>query len=94
VEAYWKSVQMPGEGVFVGDPLARPWGSKTTFKDGKLTIKTSTLMPTKKYTLRGKDPKSGKWVDVKAGISVSKYQVYELVISPIKHAAYELVEVM
>lgn len=25
VEAYWKSVAWPGEGVFVGDPLARPF---------------------------------------------------------------------
>jgi len=27
IEAYWKSVVMPGQGVFVGEPLARPWGS-------------------------------------------------------------------
>ena len=26
IEAYWKSVRMPGQGVFVGDPLARPFG--------------------------------------------------------------------
>ena len=26
VEAYWKSVAWPGEGLFTGDPLARPWG--------------------------------------------------------------------
>ncbi len=25
IEAYWKSVAWPGEGVFVGDPLARPF---------------------------------------------------------------------
>jgi uncharacterized protein (TIGR03790 family) len=25
IEAYWKSVQWPGQGLFVGDPLARPW---------------------------------------------------------------------
>lgn len=25
IEAYWKSVQQPGEGVFVGEPLASPW---------------------------------------------------------------------
>lgn len=25
IEAYWKSVSSPGEGVFVGEPLARPW---------------------------------------------------------------------
>ena len=26
VEAYWRSVAMPGQGVFIGEPLARPWG--------------------------------------------------------------------
>lgn len=26
IEAYWKSVEMPGQGVFVGEPLARPFG--------------------------------------------------------------------
>jgi len=25
IEAYWKSVQQPGEGIFVGEPLASPW---------------------------------------------------------------------
>ena len=26
LEAYWKSVRMPGQGVFIGEPLARPFG--------------------------------------------------------------------
>jgi len=26
LEAYWKSVLMPGQGLFVGEPLARPYG--------------------------------------------------------------------
>ena len=25
IEAYWKSVKMPGQGLFVGEPLARPY---------------------------------------------------------------------
>jgi uncharacterized protein (TIGR03790 family) len=25
IEAYWKSVQWPGQGVFVGEPLATPY---------------------------------------------------------------------
>lgn len=25
IEAYWKSVQMPGQGVFIGEPLANPF---------------------------------------------------------------------
>lgn len=28
IEAYWKSVAWPGEGVFVGEPLARPYGTR------------------------------------------------------------------
>jgi len=27
IEAYWRSVAMPGQGVFIGEPLARPWGA-------------------------------------------------------------------
>lgn len=26
IESYWKSVEMPGEGLFIGEPLARPYG--------------------------------------------------------------------
>jgi uncharacterized protein (TIGR03790 family) len=25
IEAYWKSVRMPGQGIFIGEPLARPF---------------------------------------------------------------------
>jgi len=32
IEAYWKSVLMPGQGVFVGEPLASP------FKNCKLSV--------------------------------------------------------
>jgi uncharacterized protein (TIGR03790 family) len=28
IEAYWKSVMWPGEGVFIGEPLARPFSPK------------------------------------------------------------------
>lgn len=29
IEAYWKSVRMPGQGVFVGEPLAAPFARRT-----------------------------------------------------------------
>jgi len=29
IEAYWRSVAMPGQGVFIGEPLARPWPVKS-----------------------------------------------------------------
>ena len=25
IESYWRSVAMPGQGLFIGEPLARPW---------------------------------------------------------------------
>jgi uncharacterized protein (TIGR03790 family) len=28
LEAYWKSVAMPGQGLFIGDPLARPYSTR------------------------------------------------------------------
>lgn len=28
IEAYWKSVQMPGQGVFIGEPLAAPFSPR------------------------------------------------------------------
>ena len=30
IEAYWKSVAWPGEGVFIGEPLARPFAPRLT----------------------------------------------------------------
>ena len=35
LEAYWKSVAMPGEGVFIGEPLAKPFGAKLLGVDGR-----------------------------------------------------------
>jgi uncharacterized protein (TIGR03790 family) len=29
LESYWKSVLWPGQGVFIGEPLARPFGSRS-----------------------------------------------------------------
>jgi uncharacterized protein (TIGR03790 family) len=30
IEAYWKSVAMPGQGVFIGEPLASPFRRPAT----------------------------------------------------------------
>ena len=46
IEAYWKSVRMPGQGVFVGDPLARPFGGVRIERKGReLVLRTHTLRP-------------------------------------------------
>ncbi len=92
IEAYWKSVQWPGEGVFVGDPLARPWGTKTALAGGKLTIRTTSLRPMKSYTLKGRKTPGGPLTTVKAGIKITRYALHEIVVSPVDRVGYELVE--
>lgn len=34
IEAYWKSVEWPGQGLFVGEPLAAPYTSASTGQQG------------------------------------------------------------
>jgi len=46
IEAYWKSVQMPGEGLFIGEPLAAPFDFlEVTRRDGALALETWSLAP-------------------------------------------------
>jgi hypothetical protein len=46
LEAYWKSVAMPGQGIFVGDPLARPFaGFNSDYKNGALKISMRAIEP-------------------------------------------------
>lgn len=46
IEAYWKSVAMPGQGIFIGEPLANPYGgNQVSFSNGELTIRTHALAP-------------------------------------------------
>ena len=46
IEAYWKSVARPGEGLFIGEPLAAPFRRRQiAFKGDALEIPASQLRP-------------------------------------------------
>lgn len=46
IEAYWKSVQQPGEGIFIGEPLAAPFdGARLLREDGNTVLHTRSLAP-------------------------------------------------
>ena len=73
IEAYWKSVAWPGEGVFVGEPLARPWdGAIVTWNPPSLKIETYQLVPNKAYTLESGPGADGPWTVLAADLSVAK----------------------
>lgn len=53
IEAYWKAVQWPGQGLFVGEPLAQPFRDTPSFAivAGEYQIRTRSLRPGSRYSL-------------------------------------------
>jgi len=46
LEAYWQSVQQPGEGIFIGEPLAAPYdGYRLEHEGNRLLLITRVLQP-------------------------------------------------
>lgn len=46
IEAYWKSVVMPGQSVFVGEPLANPFGGHRVKREGQdVVVRAWALSP-------------------------------------------------
>ncbi|HEY9109712.1 MAG TPA: TIGR03790 family protein [Roseateles sp.] len=54
IEAYWKAVQWPGQGLMIGEPLAQPFRDTPSFAivAGEYQIKTRSLRPGSRYTLQ------------------------------------------
>src|SRR4051812_37176074 len=73
LEAYTKSVRQPSQGVFVGDPLARPFGTRATLVNGVLNIKTSSLEPGINYNLYSAPSATGPFSRI-ATVAVPRYQ--------------------
>ena len=78
IEAYWKSVASPYEGVFVGDPLAKPMGVKKSLINGQLVVKLSTLQPGKTYQVYSASTPEGRYSPSSELITLSSYQVVEI----------------
>lgn len=91
VEAYWKTVLWPGEGLFIGEPLAQPWGSSFTYTDGTLTLRT-VLVPGKRYAVEATREEGQPYEVVKDGISAFAVQVTTIVILDAPPGLYRLVE--
>lgn len=63
IEAYWKSVAMPGQGLFVGEPLARPWAHQPTasIEAGDLVVRSRGLRRNANYRVEWQDAGSSGW---------------------------------
>ena len=92
LEAYWKSVDWPGEGVFVGEPLAKPWGTRTSFdaQTSTLTLVTTIFVPGKTYAIDSAPSASGPWTSVQTGLTVTAETVQTLTVVNAGAAYYRL----
>lgn len=63
IEAYWKSVAWPGQSLFVGEPLARPWPDQAslTQQGRQIIIRTRSLRRGAEYRLDFRADASAAW---------------------------------
>lgn len=92
LEAYWKSVNQPGEGIFVGDPLARPFGTAASIVNGVLEVTTTILKPGKTYSLLAGDGAQGPFNTLETGISVTQAGYRRISSTSGNYPYYQLVE--
>lgn len=92
LEAYWKSVKTPGEGNFVGDPLARPWKPTFTVDAGTLRSKTTGLAPGRSYAIESEASAEGPWTLVQPAISAPGWRVSTIEVEHATAKFYRLVE--
>lgn len=66
IEAYWKSVEWPGQGLFIGEPLARPWPERPAFSvdNGQYLISTRALRRNGRYALEYRTAASSSWTSL------------------------------
>ena len=64
IEAYWKSVLMPGQGIFIGEPLARPFGGYEVEFDGDAWVATTYALTPGRYRIESADQPIGPYQEM------------------------------
>jgi uncharacterized protein (TIGR03790 family) len=92
IEAYWKSVSMPGEGLFIGEPLASPWDADEIQFDPQsatLTLKTFGLTPGLAYNVLAADSVDGPF-SVVQDVTIAAHQRTEITVQNARRPVYKL----
>lgn len=63
IEAYWKSVRTPGQGLFLGDPLARPFTDApvSAISNGQYVVQTRSLRGNQRHTIQARATANDPW---------------------------------
>ena len=93
IEAYWKSVQWPGEGIFIGEPLAKPYGGFSVHADKSGIVLRTQALPAGTYGLMGADSLVGPYQ--RESISVTVHPgMNELHFKKLDKVAYRLIPLL
>lgn len=83
LEAYWKSVSMPGQGIFIGDPLAKPFRDYDLIEiDNGYRLVSPYLKPGT-YQLLGKETRKDPYKIVTPEVNVTGTKKIIEIIEPI-----------
>jgi hypothetical protein len=89
IEAYWKSVAMPGQGIFIGEPLADPFGGhRLGLEDGQWILRTRSLSRGR-YAVLAADSGVGPYRPIKVSMRTEK-GVQELGLGRPAHRFYRI----
>ncbi len=89
IEAYWKSVAWPGQGIFIGEPLANPYGGfEVTATEHRLRIRTQALPPGR-YVLESSASPVGPYRPVRE-LSITRLGMHDIDLHDLDAPYYRL----
>ena len=69
IEAYWKSVQQPGEGLFIGEPLARPWSKTIHSYQGETLVISTKELDADNYLIEERNNPDKEWQETPSDVT-------------------------
>ena len=90
IEAYWKSVAMPGQGVFIGEPLAKPYAGYQLKAKGEGYELYSPVLTHGYYKISTSRQQTGPFTLVTSGVEITPYS--KLISLPLPLAAFYKIE--
>ncbi len=94
IEAYWKSVLQPSEGLFIGEPLAKPYELFTIRRSNKaLIITTNQLNPNRPYQVLAWQESNQQFKAVNVNVNViARDHIVTIHIPNAESERYKVVE--
>ncbi len=89
LEAYWKSVAMPGQGVFIGEPLASPYRHYSLKIEADTAVLSSPVLQFGHYKIWAAETSEGPFTLLHSGIEINHFNPHIRLAKPLR-AVYKI----